>query len=70
MQTVAHRTQRLPAWTHRRITISLVGAVLVAAVAITLALALIGSGGQQTDPGVDASQPAAQQVAPLGGAIP
>ena len=70
MQTVAHRTQRLPAWTHRRITISLVGAVLVAAVAIMLALSLIGSGDQQTAPGVDAPQAAPQEPTQWGGARP
>jgi type II secretory pathway component PulL len=70
MQTVAHRTPKLPAWAHRRVAIWLLGAVLVAAVATTLALALIGSGDQQADPGAGAAQPAAQQGTPLGGALP
>jgi len=70
MQTVAHRPPRLPAWAHRRVTIWLLSAVLVAAVATTLALALIGSGGQQTDRASDSSQPAAQAPTPIGGALP
>ena len=70
MQTVAHRAPRLPRWAHNRVTIWLLGAVLLAAVAAVLAVALIGSGDQQADPGAGASQPAAQDAAPLGGAIP
>jgi hypothetical protein len=70
MQTVAHRTPRLPAWAHRKIAIWLLGAVLLAAVATALALALIGSGDQRADPGVQASQPTSQDAAPLGGPLP
>jgi hypothetical protein len=66
MQTVAHRPPRPPAWAHHRVTIWLLGAVLVAAVATTLALALIGSDDPQADRGVGATQ----QAAPLGGALP
>jgi hypothetical protein len=69
MQTVAHPS-KLPAWAHHRVTSWLLGAVLVAAVAITLALVFIGSDDQQADPGAGAAQPAAQQAAPLGGALP
>ena len=70
MQTVAHKAPRLPDWAHNRVTMWLLGAVLVAAIAATLAVALIGSGDQQADPGAGASQPAAQDAAPLGGALP
>ncbi len=70
MQTVASRAPRLPGWAHNRVTMWLLGAVLVAAVATTLALALIGSGDRQADPGAGASQPAAQEATPLGGALP
>jgi hypothetical protein len=48
----------------------LLGAVLVAAVAITLALSLIGSGSQQTDRAVDAPQAAPEAPTPFGGAHP
>jgi hypothetical protein len=70
MQTVAHKPPRLPARAHHRVTIWLLGAVLVAAVATTLALAFIGAGDQQADPGAGAAQPAAQDAAPLGGPRP
>ena len=40
MQTVAHRAPRLPRWAHNGLTIWLLGAVLVAAVATMLAVAL------------------------------
>jgi hypothetical protein len=48
----------------------LLGAVLVAAVAIALALSLIGSGDQQTSAGVDAPQAAPQEPTQWGGARP
>jgi hypothetical protein len=48
----------------------LLGAVLVAAVVATLALSLIGSGGQQTDQPVNSQQAAPQGPAPFGGAHP
>jgi hypothetical protein len=51
-------------------TMWLLGAVLVAAVAITLALSLIGSGDQQTAPGVDAPRAAPQEPTQWGGARP
>lgn len=70
MQTVASRAPRLPRPAHNRVTIWLLGAVLVAAVATALAVALIGSGDQQADPGVGASQPTAQEATPLGRALP
>jgi hypothetical protein len=69
MPTIAHRPVRLPTRAQHRLTLWLLGAVLVAAVALTLALSLAGSGGQQTDRGVDAPQ-AAPAPTPFGGAQP
>ncbi len=70
MPTIAHRALRIPGRTSHRMTMWLLGAVLVAAVAITLALSLIGSGDQQTASGVDAPQAAPQEPTPWGGARP
>ena len=42
MPTIAHRPFRLPGRTPHRLTMWLLGAVLVAVVATTLALSLIG----------------------------
>jgi type II secretory pathway component PulL len=70
MQTVAHRAPRLPRWAHNRVTIWLVGAVLVAAVATILVLALVGSDDTQADRGGGASQPSQQAPAPIGGPRP
>jgi len=70
MQTATHVPARLFSRTPRSLTIWVLGAVLVAAVAITLALSLSGSGGQPTDPGADSPQPAAQSAPPLGGPRP
>jgi hypothetical protein len=70
MPTIAHRPFGLPGRTPHRLTMWLLGAVLVAVVAITLALSLIGSGDQQTVPNADASQAAPQAPPPFGGARP
>jgi hypothetical protein len=70
MPTIAHRPFRLPGRTPHRLTMWLLGAVLVAAVATTLALSLIGSGGQQTDQPVNSQQAAPQAPTPFGGAHP
>jgi len=70
MQTVAHRAPRLPHWAQNRVTIWLVGAVLVAAVAIILVLSLAGSDDTQADSGGGGSQPSQQAPAPLGGPRP
>lgn len=70
MATVSHRFPRLAARAYRGVRIWLLGAVLVAAVASTLALALIGSGDPQTDRGVEAAQPSQQAPVPLGGPRP
>jgi hypothetical protein len=70
MPTIAHRPFRLPGRTPHRLTMWLLGAVLVAVVAITLALSLIGSSDQQTPAGVDAPQAAPQEPTQWGGARP
>jgi hypothetical protein len=70
MQTVAHRAPRLPRWAHNRVTIWLLGAVLVAAVATILALSVLGSDDTQADRGGGASQPSQQAPAPIGGPRP
>jgi hypothetical protein len=70
MPTIAHRPFRLPGRTPHRLTMWLLGAILVAAVAITLALSLIGSGDQQTVPSADAPQAAPQAPTPFSGAHP
>jgi hypothetical protein len=70
MPTIAHRPFRLPGRTPHRLTMWLLGAVLVAFVAIALALSLTGSGDQQTPAGVDAPQAAPQEPTQWGGARP
>lgn len=70
MPTIAHRPLRLARGAPHRLTLWLLGAALVAAVAITLALSLIGSGGQQTGGGVDAPGATPQAPTPFGGAHP
>ena len=70
MPTIAPRPLELPGRTPHRLTMWLLGAVLVAAVAITLALSLTGSGEQQTAPSADARQAAPEAPTPWGGARP
>ncbi len=75
MPTIAHRPSRLVGQAPRKLTKWLVAAILVAVVATTLALSLIGSGDQQTDPSAGAAQAAPQVPVPsisppLGGARP
>jgi hypothetical protein len=70
MPTIAHRPFGLPGRTPHRLTMWLLGAVLVAAVAITLALSLTGSGNQQTAPSADAPEAAPQGPTQWGGARP
>ena len=70
MPTIAHRPMRLPGPAPDKLTMWLLGAVLVAAVAITLALSLTGSGGQQTDASGDAPAATPQAPMPFGGAHP
>ena len=66
MPTIAHSPFRFSSRTPQRLTMWILGAILVAVVAATLAVALIGSGGSPADPGADAPQ----AQAPLGGALP
>jgi len=70
MQTVAHNATRLPRWTHNGLTIWLLGAVLVAAVATILVLSLVGSDDSQADRGGGAPQPSQQAPVPIGGPRP
>jgi len=70
MPTLAHRPLRLADRAPQRLTMWLLAAVLVAAVAITLAVSLIGSDSQQTDLPVNAEQAAPQSPTPFGGAHP
>jgi hypothetical protein len=68
MQTLTYRPSRLLGRAPHRLTLWLLGAVLVAVVATTLALSLSASGGQQTDRSADAPQAAPQAPTPFGGA--
>ena len=70
MQTVAHNAARLPRWAHNGLTIWLLGAVLVAAVATILVLSLVGSDDSQADRGGGAPQPSQQAPVPIGGPRP
>ena len=70
MPTIAHRPFGLPGRRPHRLAMWLLGAVLVAAVALTLALSLGGSADQQAAPSGDASQAAPQAPTPFGGARP
>ena len=70
MPTIAHRPFRLPSRGAHRLTLWLLGAVLVAVVATTLALSLVGSGGEQTQAPVSEQQAAPQAPTPFGGAHP
>jgi hypothetical protein len=68
MPTIAHRASRLPGQLHHKLTIWLLGAVVVAAVAIALALSLDGSGAQGSDPAGDGAPPPTQEPTQWGGA--
>ncbi len=70
MPTIAHRPSQILGRAPHRLTMWLLGAVLVAAVAVTLALSLGGSGGGQTEPSADAPQAAPQPPTQWGGARP
>jgi hypothetical protein len=68
MQTLVDRPSRLLGRAPHRLTLWLLGAVLVAIVAAALAVSLIGSGDQQTAPSTNAAQAAPQAPTPFGGA--
>jgi hypothetical protein len=70
MQTLVHRPARFLGRAPQRLTMWLLGAVLVALVAATLALSLGGSGPQRTDPSADGPHGAPQAQAPLGRPLP
>ena len=78
MPTIALRPSRLVGQAPNKVTKWLVAAILVAVVATTLALSLIGSGDEQTAPSVGATQAAPADPAnpvpsaspPLGGPRP
>ena len=70
MPTIAHRPLRLADRAPQRLTLWLLAAVLVGAVAITLALSLTGSGDGQTAPSAGAGQAAPQEPTQWGGARP
>jgi hypothetical protein len=70
MPTIAHRITRLPGQAQHRLTMWLLGAVLLAAVAIALALALDGPGAQQPDRAAEEASPPAQEPTQWGGTRP
>jgi hypothetical protein len=70
MPTIAHRPSQLLDRAPHRLTMWVVGAILVAVVAIVLALSLGGSDPVQTDPSAAASQAAPQPPTQWGGARP
>jgi hypothetical protein len=66
LDRISHQEETMPTVAHRpSLTMWLLGAVLVAAIALTLALSLGGSGGQPADRGTDTPQ-AAPHEAPQG----
>jgi hypothetical protein len=70
MPSIAHRPPRLMRRAPQRLTMWLVGALLVAAVAATLALSLSGGGSGPTDRSADAPPAAQQPPTQWGGARP
>jgi hypothetical protein len=70
MPTIAQLPSRVSSLTSQRLTMWILGAILVAVVATTLAVSLIGSGGSPVGPSADAPQGAPQAQTPLGGALP
>jgi hypothetical protein len=68
MPTVAHRPSQLLGRAPNRLTMWILGAILVAVVATTLALSLTGSEPGQTNPSADAPQAAPQPPTQWGGA--
>ena len=70
MPTIAHRPSQLLGRAPHRLTMWILGAILVAVVATTLALSLSGGGSGQTDRSADAPQAAPQPATQWGGARP
>ena len=71
MPTIAHRPSRLVGQAPQTLTKWLVAAILVAVVATTLALTLIASGDQPSDPSAGATQAApADPTVPVPSASP
>jgi len=68
MPTIAHGPSQVLGRASHRLTIWIVGAILVAVVATALALSLSASGVQQTGPSADSPQAAPQAPTPFGGA--
>jgi hypothetical protein len=70
MPSIAHQLPRVTRRAPKRLTMWLVAAVLVAAVAATLALSLSGGGSEQTGRSADAPQAAPQPPTEWGGTRP
>jgi hypothetical protein len=70
MPTSAHRPSQLLGRAPHRLTMWILGAILVAVVATVLVLSLTGSDAVQTDPSADAPQAAPQPPTQWGGARP
>jgi hypothetical protein len=68
MPTIAHRPSQILGRAPHRLTMWILGAILVALVATALALSLSASGGQQAAPSADAPQAAPEAPTPFGGA--
>jgi len=70
MPTIAHRPSQLLGRAPQRLTMWILGAILVAIVATTLALSLTGSDAGQTGRSADAPQAAPQPPTQWGGTRP
>jgi hypothetical protein len=70
MPTIAHRPSQLLGRAPHRLTMWVLGAILVAVVATALVLSLTGSDPVQTDPSADAPQAAPQPPTQWGGSRP
>ena len=70
MPTIAHGPSQVLGRASHRLTMWIVGAVLVAAVVTVLALSLTGSDAAQTAPSADAPQAAPHHATQWGGARP
>ena len=70
MPTIPQRTSTLPGQGHHRLIMWLLGAVLVAGIAIALALSVGGSGAQQPDRAGGGAQAPGHEATQWGGARP